>query len=80
MLKIIGKQNARAKQVEQPPADADEQMKNDHEEVKGENGSTGQAAQTGTRVKKSAAEIRLRKDLQELDLPSHAVTNFPDQN
>ena len=78
MLKIIGKQNARAKQVEQPPAD--EQMKDDHEEVKGENGSTGQAAQTGTRVKKSAAEIRLRKDLQELDLPSHAVINLPDQN
>ena len=28
--------------------------------------------------KKTAAEIRLRKDLQELDLPSHAEVNFPE--
>jgi ubiquitin-conjugating enzyme E2 M len=30
--------------------------------------------------KKVAAEIRLKKEITELDLPSHAQVNFPDEN
>ena len=76
MLKIIGKQNARAQQAQQE----EEEKRKLEEEKKGEDGSTGEAQQVQgvTKVKKSPGEIRLRKDLQELDLPSHAAVNFPD--
>ena len=49
--------------------------------MKVEEGGTGDAQPAQTVVKKkTAGEIRLRKDLGELDLPLHATTNFPDPN
>ncbi len=73
MMKILGKKNAREEQAKK---EEEEKQKLD-EETKGD-GATGEVQPTAPKVKKAAGEIRLRKDLQELDLPSHAAINFPD--
>lgn len=40
----------------------------------------GAHATTSIKVKKSPGELRLKKEIGELDLPSHAEINFPDPN
>jgi len=51
--------------------DAEEEKK--FEDTKGETGAT-------TAKKVSPAEIRLQKELAEIDLPKHAQMSFPDPN
>ena len=72
MLRILKKQTDRDKQAEE------EAMKKQEEEEKLGGGSTGD--QPVVKVKKSPGELRLKKDLAELDLPNHASVNFPDKD
>jgi ubiquitin-conjugating enzyme E2 M len=44
----------------------------DKEEEKKEEEVTGQIGQVPGKVKKSPGELRLKKEIAELDLPSHA--------
>ena len=63
MLKILKKQTDRDKQAE-------EEAKKKQEEEEKAGGVTGE--QPVARIKKSPGELRLKKDLAELDLPNHA--------
>ena len=49
----------------------------DEEEKKAE---TEEESKGYTKQKRSPGEIRLKKELQELDLPAHAAVNYPDTN
>ena len=71
MLKIMKKQTDRDRQAE-------EEAKKKQEEEEKAGGVSGD--QTVVKVKKSAGELRLKKDLVELDLPNHANVNFPDKD
>lgn len=52
----------------------EEEKKKETEEEKGEEGHTG------GKKKRSPAEIRLEKELIEIDLPKHAQMSYPDPN
>lgn len=45
-----------------------------------EDGKVNGATTTAVKVKKSPGELRLKKEVGELDLPGHAEINFPDPN
>ena len=74
MLKILKKQTDRDKQAEEEAA-----KKQEEEEKKAAAGGVP-SDQPVVKVKKSPGELRLKKDLAELDLPAHASVNFPDKD
>ena len=74
MLKIIKGKTDRDKQAEE------EAKKKWEEEEKAGGGVIGDHQPPIVKVKTSPGELRLKKDLAELDLPSHASVNFPDKD
>ena len=56
------------------------QTKRNQEEAKKieEAKARGEDVETTKKTKKSAAELRLQKEITELDIPSHASVKFPE--
>ena len=71
MLSVLKRKNQRTEEEEKKQKEIEEQ--------KVLEGGVAQA--TGpVKTKKSPGELRLRKEIAELDLPTHAEINFPDDN
>lgn len=66
MLKLFNRKTERDKEEEKK----DEELKQ----------SQPNGEQPVVKVKKSPGELRLKKEIAELDLPSHAQVHFPDEN
>jgi hypothetical protein len=71
MINLFKRNNAREEEEKKKKEEADR--------VALENGEAVGPSTTG-RVKKSPGELRLKKEIAELDLPSHAEIHFPDGN
>ena len=53
--------------------------KQNERELEEENKKDPEEVKSLPKVKQSMGELRLRKDIQELDLPNHSVVKFPDE-